>query len=171
MSDLLQATEEALQGLPPEFIVFLISALPIFEIRGGVIAGLLWLPLRPWEVLLFGILGNVASITPVLLFLEPLSKAVHTNRLARCCFQWLFARAERKAALINRWGVLGLTLFVAVPLPGTGAWTGSIIAVLLGMRRLPALACCYLGIAVAGLAVSLITLGGIAGVGHLRGGP
>ncbi len=170
MSGLLQATEEALQGLRPELVVFLISALPIFEIRGGAIAGVaLGLPL--WEVLFFGMLGNIASVTPVLLFLEPLSKAVHASRLARCCLQWLFARAERKAALINRWGALGLTLFVAVPLPGTGAWTGSIIAVLLGMRRLPALACCYLGIAIAGLAVSLLTLGGIAGFRTLAPAP
>jgi uncharacterized membrane protein len=171
MNGLLDSIVQALRGLPPELTVFLISALPIFEIRGGVIAGLALLHLPLAETLLYGLLGNIASITPVLLFLEPISKWVHGNRFARRFLEWLFARAERKAAAVNRWGALGLTVFVSIPLPGTGAWTGSIIAVLLGMRRLPALACCYLGIVIAGLVVSLLTLGGMAGVDHLRGAP
>jgi len=171
MNGLLDSVVQGLRGLPPELIVFLISTLPIFEIRGGVIAGLALLHLPLGETLLYGLLGNIASVTPVLLFLEPISRWLHRNHLARRLLQWLFARAERKAAEVNRWGVLGLTIFVGVPLPGTGAWTGAIIAVVLGMRRPSALIACYLGIAIAGLIVTLLTLGGIAGVDHLRGTP
>lgn len=171
MSDLLQATEEALQGLPPEFIVFLISALPIFEIRGGVIAGLVLLHLPPWQVLLFGFLGNIASVTPILLFLEPLSKWLYRNRLADRLLHWLFARARKKADQINRWGPLGLMLFTAIPLPVSGAWTATFASILLGVRRTRAIASIYAGIIIAGVLVSILTLGSMAGVRTLSSGP
>ena len=170
MSDLLQATENALGGLPPELVVFLISALPIFEIRGGVIAGFaLGLPL--WRVLLFGFLGNIASVTPMLLFLEPLSKWLYRNRLADRLLHWLFARARKKADQINRWGPLGLMLFTAIPLPVSGGWTATFASILLGIRRLRAIASIYAGIIIAGVIVSILTLGGIAGVRTLSSGP
>jgi len=170
MSDLLRATADALQGLPPEFIVFLISALPIFEIRGGAIAGLaLGLPL--WRVLLFGFLGNIASVTPILLFLEPLSKWLYRNRLADRLLHWLFARAQKKADQINRWGPLGLMLFTAIPLPVSGAWTATFASILLGVRRVRATASIYAGIIIAGVVVSILTLGGMAGVRTLSSGP
>ena len=170
MNDLPAATADALRGLPPELIVFIISALPIFEIRGGAIAGLaLGLPL--WRVLLFGFLGNIASVTPMLLFLEPLSKWLRRNRLADRLLHWLFARAERSAEKINRWGPWGLVMFTAIPLPVTGAWTATFASILLGIRRWRAIASIYAGIIIAGIVVSILTLGGIAGVGALSSAP
>jgi uncharacterized membrane protein len=170
MNDLPAATADALRGLPPELIVFIISALPIFEIRGGAIAGLaLGLPL--WRVLLFGFLGNIASVTPMLLFLEPLSKWLRRNRLADRLLHWLFARAERSAEKINRWGPWGLVMFTAIPLPVTGAWTATFAAILLGIRRWRAIASIYAGIIIAGIVVSILTLGGIAGVRTLSSAP
>jgi uncharacterized membrane protein len=170
MSELLQATEDALRGLPPEFVVFLISALPIFEIRGGVIAGFA-LGLPPWEALLFGFLGNIASVTPILLFLEPLSTWLYRNRLADRLLHWLFARARKKADQINRWGPLGLMLFTAIPLPVSGAWTATFASILLGVRRVRAIASIYAGIIIAGVVVSILTLGSMAGVRTLSSGP
>jgi len=171
MSDLLQATEEALQGLPPELIVFVISALPIFEIRGGVVAGLVLLHLPLWQVLLFGFLGNIASVTPILLFLEPLSTWLYRNRLADRHLHWLFARARKKADQINRWGPLGLMLFTAIPLPVSGAWTATFASILLGVRRVRAIASIYAGIIIAGVVVSILTLGSMAGVRTFSSGP
>jgi uncharacterized membrane protein len=158
VSDLLSAALDALKGLPPEFVVFIISALPIFEIRGGVVAGLL-LEMPVHRILLFGFLGNIASVTPILLFLEPLSKWLRRNRIADRLLHWLFARAEKKAEQINRWGPLGLVLFTAIPLPVSGAWTATFASILLGVRRWRALLSIYLGVIIAGIVVSLATLG------------
>jgi uncharacterized membrane protein len=170
MNHLLEAAVEALRGLPPELAVFLISALPIFEIRGGVIAGAaLDLPFS--SILLWGFLGNIASVTPILLFLEPLSKWLYGNRLADRLFHWLFARAQRKAEQVNRWGPLGLVLFTAIPLPVSGAWTATLISIVLGIHRGRAIASIYAGIVIAGLIVSAITFGGIAGVRAIFGTP
>jgi len=170
MSGLLEAIVEALRGLPPELTVFIISALPIFEIRGGVIAGIL-LKLPLWSVLVYGFLGNIASVTPLLLFLEPISKWLHGNRLADRLFHWLFSRARRKAEQVNRWGPLGLMLFTAIPLPVSGAWTATLIAILLGVHRGRAIASIYAGIIIAALVVSLLTLGSIAGARTITAAP
>jgi uncharacterized membrane protein len=171
MNDLLQTTADALRGLPPELTVFIISALPIFEIRGGAIAGLALFDLPAWRVLLFGFLGNIASVTPILLFLEPLSKWLRRNRVADRLLHWLFARAEKKADQINRWGPLGLMLFTAIPLPVSGAWTATFASILLGVRRTRAIASIYAGIIIAGVFVSILTLGGIAGLRTLTSAP
>lgn len=74
MNELLRSTVDMLQGLRPDVLVFVISALPIFEIRGGVIVGLAFKDMPISHVLLWGFLGNIASVTPLLLFLEPLSR-------------------------------------------------------------------------------------------------
>lgn len=170
MNHLLEATVEALRGIRPEYAVFLISALPVFEIRGGILAGAYFeLPLG--QVLLWGFLGNISSVTPILLFLEPLSKWLYGNQLADRLFHWLFARARRKAEQVNRWGPLGLVLFTAIPLPVSGAWTATLISIVLGIHRGRAIASIYAGIIIAGLVVSALTFGGIAGVKALLGQP
>jgi len=170
MTELLRETIDALKGIRAEYAVFIISALPIFEIRGGVIAGIL-LKLPLWRVLLYGFLGNIASVTPLLLFLEPITKWLYGNRLADRLFHWLFARARRKAEQVNRWGPLGLMLFTAIPLPVSGAWTATLIAILLGVHRGRAIASIYAGIIIAGLVVSTVTLGSIAGVRSIAAAP
>ncbi len=169
MNQLLQRTLEALHGLPPEAVVFIISALPIFEIRGGVVAGLVYYNLPIERVMVFGFLGNIASVTPILLFLEPLSKWLRQNRLADRLLHWLFARAQKKAEQINRWGPLGLMLFTAIPLPVSGAWTATFASILLGVKRWRALLAIYAGVILAGLFVSLLTLGISAGLRGLLG--
>jgi uncharacterized membrane protein len=169
--ELLEATTEALGGLPPELVVFIISALPIFEIRGGVIAGLALYGMPLGEVLLFGFLGNIASVTPLLLFLEPMTRWLHGNRLANRLFHWLFERARRKADQVNRWGPLGLVFFTAIPLPVSGAWTATLISILLGVRRWRAIASIYAGIVIAGVVVSVLTLGGMVTIRRLVGAP
>lgn len=161
MNELADTALEALRGIPAEYAVLLISALPIFEIRGGVVVGYT-LQLPPHTILLYGFLGNIASVTPALLFLEPLTKSLYGNRTADRLLHWLFARAQKKAEQINRWGPLGLVLFTAIPLPVSGAWTATICAILLGVRRWRAIASIYAGILIAGFAVYLVMLSGSA---------
>lgn len=171
MRELLESTAAALRGLPPELTVFIISALPIFEIRGGVIAGLALFGMPLGDVLLFGLLGNIASVTPLLLFLEPMTRWLYGNKLADRLFHWLFERARRKADQVNRWGPLGLVFFTAIPLPVSGAWTATLISIVLGVRRWRAIASIYAGIVIAGVVVSVGTLGGIAFITSLAGAP
>ena len=168
MTELLRETIAALQGIRAEYVVFIVSALPIFEIRGGVLAGV-WLELPLWRILVYGFLGNIASVTPLLLFLEPISKWLYGNRLADRLFHWLFARARRKADQVNRWGPLGLIFFTAIPLPVSGAWTATLIAILLGVHRGRAIASIYAGIIIAGIVVSLLALGIVAGAKTITG--
>jgi len=169
VSGLLQQAAEALQGLPPELVVLIISALPVFEIRGGVLVGQLLFHLPTGHVLLWGFLGNILSVTPVLLLLQPLSRWLYSNRFAGRLLHWLFSRAQRKADQINRWGPLGLMLFTAIPLPASGAWTAAFASILLGIRRRRAIASIYAGIAIAGVAVSLLTHGASAGARGILG--
>ncbi len=171
VNGLMEGTAEALRGLPPELAVFVISALPIFEIRGGAIAGLALYGMPLTDVLLFGFLGNIASVTPLLLFLEPITRWLHGNRLADRLFHWLFERARRKADQVNKWGPLGLVFFTAIPLPVSGAWTATLISIVLGVRRWRAIASIYVGIIIAGLVVSVGTLGGMAFIRGLAGSP
>jgi uncharacterized membrane protein len=167
VSEALRGVAEALRGLPPELVVFIISALPIFEIRGGAIAGLAIFHLPVEQVLFYGFLGNIASVTPLLLFLEPITKWLYGNRTADRFFHWLFARAQRKAEQINRWGPFGLVLFTAIPLPVSGAWTATLASIFLGVRRWRAIASIYAGVIIAGIVVSLLTLGASAGLREL----
>jgi uncharacterized membrane protein len=169
VTGLIEPAYEALKGLPPELIVFIISALPIFEIRGGALVGLAVLEMPVGQVLLYGFLGNIASVTPILLFLEPLSGWLYKNRLADRLLHWLFARARKKADQINRWGPLGLVLFTAIPLPVSGAWTATFASILLGIRRWRALVSIYAGVIIAGVVVSIATCGGIAACRSLMG--
>jgi uncharacterized membrane protein len=169
MNELLRTTVEALHGLPPEAVVFIVSALPIFEIRGGVIAGLVIYELPIERVLVFGFLGNIASVTPLLLFLEPLSKWLYRNPQADRLLHWLFARVQKKAEQINRWGPLGLMLFTAIPLPASGAWTATFASILLGVRRWRAILSIYAGIILAGIAVALLTIGVSGGLQRFLG--
>jgi len=170
MTELLNTTIEALEGIRREYVVFIVSMLPIFEIRGGVFAGIL-LKLPLWRVLLFGFLGNITSVTPLLLFLEPITKWLYGNRLADRFFHWLFERARRKAEQVNKWGPLGLMFFTAIPLPVSGAWTASLIAILLGIHRGRAIAAIYAGVIIAGIVVSMLALGGIAAFRTIAAGP
>jgi len=163
MSGLLHDVVQGLRGVPPGVAVLIIGALPVTEARGAVIAGINFFHLPALQVLALSVAGNFLSITPLALFLEPLEQALRRNRLTARLLHWAFARAERNAARVQRWGPLGLFLFVAIPLPGTGAWTGTLIALLLGLRRLPTFVSLYGGIIVAGTVMTVIaTAAGVA---------
>lgn len=166
MSEQLQ---EALSsaGVPPILVVAILSALPVSEIRGGIPAGIaLGLPL--WRTLLFGIPCNVLSVVPVLLWFEPASKYLADKPVIGGFIRWLLRRARKREAAVRKYGVFALTLFVAVPLPVTGAWTGSIVASVFGLEFWRSLLCVVLGVCIASIIVSLVCLG-VLGIGDLLG--
>jgi len=166
MSDLLQQTVAALERahLQPELVVVIVSALPIFEIRGGVLVGLLVFHLPPLRTLGLGIIGNVITVTPLLFLIEPITKWLYGNRWADRLLHWVFARAKRHAGQVNRWGPVGLVVFTSIPLPGNGAMTAALVAILVGMRKWRAVVALWAGIVVSGIVIVLLTLAARAGL-------
>ena len=138
--------------------VFFISMLPIIELRGGIPAGaVLGLPL--WSNYLVSIIGNFLPVPFILLFIRKiLTWMKTTKRLAKIAL-WLEEKAQKKSDQVMRYASLGLFLFVAIPLPGTGAWTGALIASLLDMRMKYALPAIFLGVLAAGAIMSLASYG------------
>jgi uncharacterized membrane protein len=136
-----------------------IAMLPVSELRGAIpyalSSGLSWQQSYFWAVV-----GNFIPVIPLLLFLGPLSSALSRRFLFwRRFFDWLFARTRRRGKVVERYEALGLVLFVAIPLPVTGAWTGTVAAFLFGVRFKYALPAIVFGILLAGTVVTLASLG------------
>jgi len=149
---------EALEGIPPFLVVMIISMLPIFELRGGIPAGAA-LGMPVWQAAIFAVIGNMIPIPFILLLLGPVSRwlSEHSD-LMRRFFDWLFARTRRKhTQAFERWKEFALVIFVAIPLPITGAWTGSVAAFLFGIPFRQALPLIFCGVVIAAVVVSLAT--------------
>ena len=113
-------------------VVFIISLMPILELRGGLLAGsLLKVPVE--QAIPISIIGNILPIPFILLFIRQIFKWMKKIRIFRGLIEKLEARAMGKSDKIQKYEFLGLMLFVGIPLPGTGAWTGALIASLLGI--------------------------------------
>ena len=138
--------------------VFFISMLPIVELRGaipvGAVMGLSMVPNY-----LVSVFGNFLPVPFILLFIRAILNWMKTTkRLAKIAL-WLEEKADKHADKVTRYATFGLFLFVAIPLPGTGAWTGSLIAALLGMKKRHALLSVFLGVLTAGLIMTLASYG------------
>lgn len=158
MENLIQILIDFFGGLSKEVIVFIISILPILELRGGLIAATL-LDVKFLTGYIVSIVGNILPIPIVLLFLEKIFDFLKK-------FKWtgkLVSKFERKVLLkkkqIDKYGYLGLLLFVGIPLPGTGAWTGSALAVLLHLDRKKSFIYIFLGIILASIIMSIFSYG------------
>lgn len=135
-----------------------VAALPILELRGAIPLGFsLGIPLG--RLYLWALLGNLIPVLPLLLFFKYFFHHLENIKFIGKFFKWWFRRVERKTKLIERWGFWGLVLFVAIPLPVTGAWTGAAAATLLEVRIKRAFLAIFLGIAIAGVIVSLVVSG------------
>lgn len=141
-----------------EILVFIISLLPILELRGGLLAAsLLGLDALPSYIIT--IIGNLLPIPFILLFinkiLDWMRKSKHFSKFAN----WLDKKVEKNKSSIEKYGFWGLVLFVGIPLPGTGAWTGSLIASVLGMDRKKSFLAIILGVIMASIIMMLISFG------------
>lgn len=143
--------------LSNEVIVFLISMLPIVELRGGVFAASL---LRiDWHMALpICIIGNLLPIPFILLFIKKIFEFLKNTRLVKFINK-LENRAEQKSASVLKYKKFGLFLFVAIPIPGTGAWMGALIAALLNMNIKDAFISIALGVISAGLIMAILSYG------------
>lgn len=143
--------------ISPEAIVFIVSLLPILELRGGIIAGfLLGLDLAPSFLIAF--IGNIIPIPFILIFIKFIFKLMKKTRL-RGMVEKLEAKAISKSDKIQKYAYWGLLLFVGIPLPGTGAWTGSLIAALLNMDIKKSFGVIVVGVIMAGIIISIFSYG------------
>ncbi|MFH1045956.1 MAG: small multi-drug export protein [Candidatus Omnitrophota bacterium] len=147
-----------IKDLPHEAITLIIAALPLAELRGSIPVALLTLKEPIAKTFILSVIGNLLPIIPFLLLLEPLSEKLRHFRLWRNFFDYLFEQTKKKAALIEKYEAVGLMLFVAVPLPMTGAWSGCIAASLFKIRFRYALLAITLGVIIAGVIVTAVTL-------------
>lgn len=152
------------RGMAPLLITGLVSMLPVFELRGGIPVGIAVMKQHPALVYPAAVLFNLVPVLPLLLFLNPLKRALERIPLFRKLFNLLLSRVEKNRWLINRYEELGLLLFVAVPLPITGAWTGSLIATVMGLRIGKSFLYIALGVISAGIIVTTVTLLGKIGI-------
>ena len=142
-------------------LTMLISMVPVVELRGGVPAGVaMGLPIP--MALLAGVIGNMLPVPFVILFIRQIFKwvRVHIPKLGGLIDR-LEQRAYRKMSSKNlvRWQAWGLLMFVAIPLPGTGAWTGALIAALMDLRLKNAVPVIFVGVLIAGLIMTALTYG------------
>ena len=118
------------QYISPEGAVFIISMIPLLELRGGLLAASL-LKISAAKAIPLCIVGNIIPIPFILLFIRQIFKVLKKTKLFRGLVIKLEDRAMRKSNQVKKYEFWGLMLFVGIPLPGTGAWTGSLIASLL----------------------------------------
>ncbi len=143
----------------------LLAMAPVSELRGAIPLALA--KGAPWPlVYAVCVVANFVAVVPVLFLVGPLSERLRRIPVMDRFFTWLFARTRRKGRLVERFEAVGLALFVAVPLPVTGGWTGAVAAFVFGVRRRLALAALLAGIAIAGAVVTAAARGVI----HVFGG-
>ena len=140
----------------------LISMVPVIELRGAIPIAVAQ-GVDPWQAMLISIIGNMIPVPFIIVFI-------------RSIFKWMRGKSERlnawvtkmenkaavKAEKVQKYEKMGLCIFVAIPLPGTGAWTGALIAAMLDMRLKSAVPMIFLGVCIAGLIVTLLTIGVIS---------
>jgi uncharacterized membrane protein len=143
----------------PELVVLILAAIPVFEVRASIPLGIVVYKLSPVTVVLLSIIGSVLPVFPLLWVLNNLTE--HFRKIPKFdqFITWLFARTRAKSKLIEDLELVGLTLFIAVPLPGTGVWTGTVAAYLLGLRWWPTFFAGLVGTAIASVVVAAATLG------------
>lgn len=164
--ELARKLTSALGDLPPVLVIFLISMIPILELRGGLLAASL-LGISKWTAAGICIVGNIIPIPFILLFIEKILDWMSKCKIEwmRKLALWLIARGEgEKANSIRKYEFIGLLLFVGIPLPGTGAWTGSLIAALLHVKMKKSVPAIFLGLIMATIIMLIISYGGLAAI-------
>ena len=139
-------------------VVLALAASPISELRGAIPVAITVFHFPWYYAFLLAVIGNLLPVPFILLFLDAFSKLLGKIGIFERMLQWFFKHTRRRGKIIERYERIGLALFVAIPLPITGAWTGSVVAVLFGLRFKHALLSIFIGILIAGTIVTCATL-------------
>jgi len=138
--------------------ILLVACLPIFELRLAIPLGILKFNLGALEVYVLALLGNLLPVIPLLLLFKYFFHKLENIPLLGKFFKWWFRRVETKSKIVEKWGFWGLVLFVSIPLPVTGAWTGTVAATLFEMPVRRAAVAISLGVALAGIIVLTLSI-------------
>jgi uncharacterized membrane protein len=148
-----------LAWLPPWFVIIFISMIPFVELRGAIPVAIIIYGMPWWEAFTLSVIGNMIPVPIILLRLGNveawLRKYKRWDRFFTKLYSKTRARADEK---MKRYEALGVMFFVAIPLPFTGAWTGSLIAYLFELKFKRAILVVFAGVCIAGVIVTLITL-------------
>ena len=154
------------ENFPPQLAVFFISMIPLIECRGAIPFGMVVLQMPMWEVLPIAIAGNILPVPFILLLIRPVIAWLKTTKLFHPLAVWIAGKADTRKDQVLKYSKWGLFLFVAIPIPGTGAWTGALIAALLEMKVKSAFVTILLGMICAAL---IMTLGSMIVDGLISG--
>jgi uncharacterized membrane protein len=150
-------------GFAKELIIVIVSILPVIELRGAIplainVFGMPW-----YEAYLLAAAGNLIPVPILLLFLDSIAKLVSRVKIGERFMQWLFNLTRKRSRNIEKYEKIGLALFVAIPLPLTGAWTGAIAAFLMGFSFKYSMLSITCGVLIAGAIVTCLCLLGWVG--------
>ena len=151
---------KALSSFSADTVTIILGALPVSELRGAIPVAILKFGFSPLKAYCLAFIGNALPIAPILILLAPVSRWMRRFPFWKKFFDWLFERTRKKANLVEKFEAFGLILFVAIPLPVTGAWTGCIAATLFKIRFRYALPAILIGVAIAGVIVTFLTVTG-----------
>lgn len=160
MEAIVQTIQEFLtaHGIPDWLIVFIISMCPILECRLGMFAAIVLLKMNTVIGFIISFLGNILPIPFILLLInwifDLLKKVPGINKM----IFWLENKTLKKRDKIDKYGIWGLLLFVAIPLPGTGGWTGALLASLLHLDKKKSFGVIAIGVFIAGLIMTVLSL-------------
>lgn len=149
-------------SFPPWLAVVLMAMLPVAELRLAIPVAILVLKLDPLYAFILAVTGNMIPVIPLLLFLGPVSDFLRRWRIWDVFFTWLFRRTHHNhSERFERYGTIALSIFVGVPLPVTGAWTGCAAAFVFGITFRNAFAAISFGVLLSGIVVTLLTVTGV----------
>lgn len=159
---------ELIQALKNEIIIILVAAAPVVELRGAIPMAIS-LGFSPFHSMILAVIGNMLPIPFLLILLNPVFKRFEDTKAFGVFITWIKRRTLKKSKRMEKYTILGLFLLVAIPLPATGAWTGSIAASLLNVRFRDAFLTILAGVIAAGVimvflsskAISLLEIFGI----------
>lgn len=159
MTETLASTlAELFKGGGKEVAIFIISLLPILELRGGLIAARI-LGVEFIKAFIICYIANILPVPFILLFINYLFNKMSKWKPTKKIVDWLSNKTLKKKEQIDKYGYFGLFLFVGIPLPGTGAWTGSLLAILLNLDKKKSFITIAIGVLAAGIIMSLLSYG------------
>ncbi len=155
---------DSLAQIDPKLAIFVVSMIPVVELRGGIILGTA-LGMEWLEVFLICMAGNLVPIPIIIILGRYVIERLGKTKMFGPAVEKYKAKTLSKSGVIDKYGPWGLVLFVGIPLPGTGVWTGSVLALLMDLRMKKAIPAMILGMVVAGV---IMTLGSLGVVGLFR---
>lgn len=160
MQEVCQTIQQFLSahGVPDWLVVFIISLFPILECRLGMFTAIVLLQMNPFVGFIISFIGNLLPIPFILVLINKIFELLKKVPVINKPIYWLEEHTLKKKDKIDKYGIWGLLIFVAIPLPGTGGWTGALLASLLHLDRKKSFGVIAVGVFIAGLIITILSL-------------